>query len=72
MVVKHGRFVSPGPCSFSLRRKELAAVTILSQILSVIFASLNSLIGKIDRLVPRSERETTIGKLGFGLKKNGI
>lgn len=64
-------FVSPGPCSFSLRRKELATVTILSQILSVIFASLNSLIGKKDRLAPRSERETTIGKLGFGLK-NGI
>ena len=51
-------FVSLGPCSFSLRRKELATVTILSQILSVIFASLNSLIRKTDRLAPRSERET--------------
>lgn len=56
-------FVSLGPCSFSLRRKELATVTILSQILSVIFASLNSLIRKTDRLAPRSERETD-GEVG--------
>lgn len=61
-----------GPCSFSLRRKELATATILSQILSVIFASLDSVIGKADRLAPRNKREITMGTLGFGLKKNGV
>lgn len=47
-------FLSPGPCSFLLRRKKLATVTTLSQTLSLMFASLNVIMGKTDML-PRSQ-----------------
>lgn len=62
-------FLSPGPCSFLLRRKKLATVTTLSQTLSLMFASLNVIMGKTDML-PRSQRNTDYSRCSGGAPKN--
>lgn len=45
--------MSPGVCSFPLRREKVVTITILLQTLSITFASLNEALGKTDSCGPK-------------------